>query len=89
VGNDWLEKNSTQLHYCSDDTSYSTVGSFSNEGKMSPKYLITSTVTDELRKSNNLKSKVIGIALKDRGAIFPAGHNPSAAYWYDEESKNG
>ncbi len=87
VGNDWLEKNSTQLHYCSDDTSYSTVGSFSNEGKMSPKYLITSTVTDELRKSNNLKSKVIGIALKDRGAIFPAGHNPSAAYWYDEESK--
>ena len=87
VGNDWYDRNINELHYCSEDTSYITVGSFSDEGKMSPVSLITSTVTDELRFSNNMKSKVIGIALKDRGAIFPAGHKPTAAYWYDEKSK--
>lgn len=44
----------------------------------------TTTVTDELRLSNNFKSKVIGISLKDRGAILPAGHSANAAYWYDD-----
>lgn len=30
-----------------------------------------------------MKSKVIGVALKDRSAIMPAGHTANAAYWYD------
>jgi hypothetical protein len=41
------------------------------------------TVCDELRLSTNFRSKVIGIALKDRGAILPAGHSANAAYWFD------
>jgi hypothetical protein len=51
---------------------------------MSPANLWSTTVTDELRLSNNFQSKVIGISLKDRGAILPAGHSANAAYWYDE-----
>jgi len=31
-----------------------------------------------------MKSKVIGVSIKDRGAILPAGHIPNGAYWYDE-----
>jgi hypothetical protein len=31
---------------------------------------------------------VIGIAIKDRGAILPAGHTADAAYWYDNKSGN-
>jgi hypothetical protein len=60
------------------------VGSKTRAGKMSPENLWTTTITDELRLSNQFKSKVIGISLKDRGAIFPAGHSANAAYWYDD-----
>ena len=29
-----------------------------------------------------MRGKTIGIALKDRGAILPAGHTANAAYWF-------
>jgi predicted AlkP superfamily pyrophosphatase or phosphodiesterase len=83
VGNDWYDATSGGNMYCTEDSSVSTVGSNSNQGKMSPKNLLVSTVTDELRLSNNFQNKVIGISLKDRGAILPAGHSANAAYWFD------
>lgn len=83
VGNNWFEKSIRKNVYCTDDSTVTTVGNTGNAGKMSPKNLWSTTIGDELRMSNQFKSKVIGIALKDRGAILPAGHNANAAYWYD------
>jgi len=83
VGNEWYDRATGKMMYCSEDSTVSTVGSNTNEGKMSPNNLWTTTITDELRLNNNFNSKVIGIALKDRGAIMPAGHSANAAYWYD------
>ncbi|MEO6549777.1 MAG: alkaline phosphatase PafA [Ferruginibacter sp.] len=83
VGNNWYDRTINSNVYCTDDSTVNTVGSNSNAGKMSPQNMWTTTITDELRLSNNFKSKVIGIALKDRGAILPAGHSANAAYWYD------
>ena len=82
IGNNWYNKLTKKMVYCTDDT-VSTVGSSSDAGKMSPANLWVSTITDELRLATNFKSKVIGIALKDRGAILPAGHAANAAYWFD------
>ena len=84
VGNDWYESTTKKNVYCTDDSTVTTVGSTSSQGKMSPRNMWTTTVGDELRLSNNFKSKVIGISLKDRGAILPAGHAANAAYWYDD-----
>jgi hypothetical protein len=39
-----------------------------------------------LRLATNFRSKVVGISLKDRGAILPAGHSANAAYWYSIET---
>ncbi|MGC4103041.1 alkaline phosphatase PafA [Ferruginibacter sp.] len=83
VGNNWYDRSINKFVYCTDDSTVNTVGNTGNAGKMSPDNLWATTVTDELRLSNNFKSKVIGIALKDRGAILPAGHSANAAYWYD------
>jgi predicted AlkP superfamily pyrophosphatase or phosphodiesterase len=83
VGNNWYDKAANKWVYCTDDSTVNTVGATSKAGKMSPANMWTTTITDELRLSNNFKSKVIGIALKDRGAILPAGHSANAAYWYD------
>lgn len=83
VGNNWYDAAANKFMYCTDDSTVSTVGNTGKAGKMSPANLWTTTITDELKLSNNFKSKVIGIALKDRGAILPAGHSANAAYWYD------
>ena len=83
TGNDWYDKLQHKAVYCTDDTTVATVGSTTTAGKMSPRNLLVTTITDELRLATNLQSKVIGIALKDRGAILPAGHAANGAYWYD------
>lgn len=83
VGNNWYDKSENKFVYCTDDSTVNTIGASGKAGKMSPVNIWATTITDELRLSNNFKSKVIGIALKDRGAILPAGHSANAAYWYD------
>ncbi len=87
VGNDWYDQKLGRSVYCVEDTSVTTVGTDSKAGLMSPKNLLVSTITDQLHLATNFQSKTIGIALKDRGAILPAGHTANAAYWFD--SKDG
>ena len=58
------------------------------EGKRSPVNMHTSTITDQLKIATEFRSKVIGIAVKDRGGILPAGHAADAAYWFDAKSGN-
>lgn len=89
IGNDWYDSETKKNMYCTEDTSVVTVGSApSPEGQMSPKNMLTSTITDELRLATNFKGKVIGISLKDRGSILPAGHAANAAYWYQGTTGN-
>jgi predicted AlkP superfamily pyrophosphatase or phosphodiesterase len=87
IGNNWFVQEENKTTYCTDDKNVKTVGSSSNAGEMSPVNMWSSTITDELRLSSNFQSKVIGISLKDRGSILPAGHLANAAYWFD--SSNG
>jgi predicted AlkP superfamily pyrophosphatase or phosphodiesterase len=88
AGNDFIIQATGKTMYCTEDASVKTVGSKSKAGEMSPRNLLSSTITDELRLATNFKSKVIGISLKDRGGILPAGHSANAAYWYDDETGN-
>lgn len=88
IGNNWYDPELGKEVYCTDDKDVQTVGSSSDAGEMSPKNLLTTTITDELRLATNFRSKVIGISLKDRGSILPGGHAANAAYWYDGVSGN-
>jgi len=86
IANNWFDRKSKKDIYCVDDSTVSTVGSFSPEHKMSPRNLLVTTITDRLKITSNFKSQVIGISLKDRASILPAGHLADAAYWYDKNS---
>jgi predicted AlkP superfamily pyrophosphatase or phosphodiesterase len=88
AGNDFIIQATGKSMYCTEDTTVKTLGSTSKAGEMSPRNLLTNTVTDELKLATNFRSKVIGIALKDRGGILPAGHSANAAYWFDDKSGN-
>lgn len=82
-GNSWWDKEQMRTVYCTEDKTVSTVGSPSALGKMSPRNMLVTTICDELRLATNFRSKVIGVAIKDRGGILPAGHSANGAYWYD------
>ena len=86
AGNDWYDSGTGKPTYCTDDSTVISVGSDSKGNKMSPHNLLVTTITDELRLATNFQSKVVGISLKDRAAILPAGHNPTAAFWMDDAS---
>lgn len=88
VGNDWYDKVAHKKRYCSEDNTVTTVGNGGDNGKQSPRNMLTTTIGDEIRLATNFRSKVIGVALKDRGSILPAGHSATAAYWYDVSTGN-
>jgi len=88
TGNNWYDNQLLRNVYCAEDKSVKTVVTNSDAGQMSPKNMLTTTLGDELKLATNFKSKVIGIAIKDRGSILPAGHAANAAYWYDSKSGN-
>ncbi len=88
TGNFWWDRDQARQVYCTEDKTVNTVGTSSALGKMSPRNMLVTTIGDELRLATNFKSKVIGIAIKDRGGILPAGHSANAAYWYDNTNGN-
>ena len=88
MGNDWYDRSKKKMVYCVEDDSVKIVGGVGNKEPMSPKNLISTTITDELELATNFRSKVIGVAIKDRGSILPAGHVADAAYWYEPSSGN-
>ena len=89
AANDWIDNLSGKHVYCVDDSTVHLVGAGDNiSPSMSPRNLLTTTITDELRLSTNLASRVYGVAIKDRGSILPAGHLANGAYWYDDSTGN-
>lgn len=87
MANDWVDRETGIVMYCAKDTTVFPVGTTSlKEGQMSPRNMLTNTIGDELKLATNFRSKVIGIALKDRGGILAAGHSANAAYWFDNKT---
>jgi predicted AlkP superfamily pyrophosphatase or phosphodiesterase len=82
IGNNWYDKFEKKSIYCVDDDNYKTVGA-AKGGEKSPYRMLTTTVTDQLKLAQNLNGKTIGISIKDRSAILPAGHTANAAYWFE------
>lgn len=86
AGNNFV-KNGKKV-YCTDDDTVKPVGSNSEAGLMSPRNLWVTTIGDEMKIASNGRAKVVGVALKDRASILPAGHNPDGAFWFDDKSGN-
>jgi len=85
AGNDWTNRESGENVYCTTDKSVKGISSSSEKiGAHSPRNLWSTTITDQLAIASNFQSKIVGISLKDRASILPAGHNPTGAFWFDE-----
>ena len=85
IANDWYDRASGGSVYCASDTSVRAVGAASPDepaGFMSPHRLQVTTLGDELKLATGGHAKVIGMSMKDRGAILPAGHSADGAFWF-------
>lgn len=84
AGNDWIDQATGKSVYCTQDDSVQPVGGTAPAGNMSPRNLLATTITDELMLASNFQSRVVGVSLKDRASILPAGHTPTGAFWFDD-----
>jgi predicted AlkP superfamily pyrophosphatase or phosphodiesterase len=86
ISNDWYDKRTGKLMYCCGDSTVTGVGTASPAGQMSPRNFIGGNFSDEMRL--HFRSKVVGISMKDRGAILPAGKKPAGAFWFESATGN-
>ncbi len=87
ISNSWYDKFEGGFVYCAGDPSVKSLGTNTRAGEMSPHRMLSTTFADENRLHTQMKGKTIGVALKDRGAILPAGHTANAAYWFNGGSE--
>jgi len=85
IANNWYVRKLGRMIYCAEDSTVTAVGGTASNGKISPRNMFSTTISDELRFASNKRSKVVGIAIKDRGAALPAGHMGDA-YWFDSKT---
>lgn len=83
ISNDWYDKNEKVNVNCVGDPNQQVVGVKEGNGDVSPWRMLSTTITDELKIATQKRAKVIGVSIKDRGAVLPAGHMADGAYWYD------
>lgn len=88
VGNDWFDRSKGKNIGCVDDESVNIVGSEGGGTGQSPHNNLTTTITDQLRIATNYQSKTVGVAIKDRASILPAGHAATAAFWFNGKDGN-
>ena len=86
IANEWYDRASGKQVTSVSDPETKLLGGAPGRTGSSPRRLLVSTVGDEL-KIRYPESKVIGVSIKDRSAILPAGHEADGAYWYDNDSK--
>jgi len=88
VGREWYLYLQDRVESSIDDQQHKAVGGDADNGRYSPRNLMCTTFSDELRLTGNFGSKVFSVALDPAPAIFAGGHAASAAYWFDPRTGN-
>ncbi len=86
VGETWYDRKKSKEVECTADDYYFTVGADTKFGNASPKQLLSTTITDNLKIFTHGKSLIFSAALNRETAVFSAGHSADGAYWFDPES---
>ena len=88
IGNEWYDRASGKAITSVEDSATTLLGAPEGKEGSSPHNLLVSTLGDEIKIADGGTTKVIGISMKDRAAILPAGHMADAAYWVDGATGN-
>ena len=83
IGNEWFDRSLGRSITSVEDASTKLLGGKDGAIGSSPHNLVISTLGDELKIASRNASRVVGVSMKDRAAILPAGRMADAAYWID------
>ena len=83
IGNNWFDRVTGKDVYCVADASVQVLGTTSTKG-MSPRNLLVETVGDVLKLKTAGRSKVFGVAIKDRASVLMTGQNADCAFWLED-----
>src|ERR1700736_5282979 len=83
MANEWWDPQKKAMVAAADDDQTKLVGLAGGAPGASPHNLLADTLGDELKLATQGKSRVFGIALKDRASVLPAGFAADGAYWID------
>jgi len=86
MANEWWDPEKKRRVSSVEDEATKLVGISSPGPGASPHNLLADTLGDELKLATQGKSRVFGVALKDRAAILPAGFAGDGAYWIDQKT---
>lgn len=82
ISNNWYDKQNKRILYCVEDTTVKSVGVNDADERRSPKNIMVTGLGDQIKMATSYRGKTVGVSIKDRAAILPAGKMADAAYWY-------
>ncbi|MDQ6679116.1 MAG: alkaline phosphatase family protein [Acidobacteriota bacterium] len=85
IANEWFDRTTNSTVTSVSDPAVQLLGATGTAS--SPHRLLVSSLGDEM-KIAVAPTAVVGVSLKDRAAILPAGHMANGAYWFDNKSGN-
>ena len=79
----WLSRQNLQPIYCVDDPSYAGL---QTTEKTSPRYLLTTSLSDELEMATGGRAIVYSICPERDMAVLLAGHAADGAFWVNDQT---
>ena len=86
ISNGWFDRARGRYTGADRDPTTKLLGAKSASAGASPRWLIGSTLSDELHRATGGRARVIAIAPKSRSAILLGGRRTTAAYWLDPKT---
>ena len=86
IANLWFDRAAGRTVENVRDDTVRTLGGAAADAPSSPRNLLASTLGDELKLATAGRARVVGVSLKNRAAILPAGRMADAAYWYSSQT---
>ena len=86
ISNGWFDRVRGQYTTAGHDPATKLLGATSASAGASPRWLIGSTLGDQLHRVTKGRARIISISYKARSAVFTAGKQATAAYWLDPKT---
>ncbi len=86
IADEWFSQLKARNIESTEDESVIGIGGTNINGARSAVNLFGSTISDELRLSNNLQSRGFSVSTNATASIFGGGHLANTAWWFDNET---
>lgn len=83
IADDWYDRLGDKMVHCADESKFNLMNGKISMGNFTPDNILTSTIGDEIKLSNNDSSKVLSISLNPVSAVLSGGRLADYAFWFN------